>query len=54
MKEGVEAFVYEAARAFLEHPKAIFKFLSRNDVGETGSHQRGILIPIEEGIISLK
>ena len=33
-------------------PLAITKHLSRNDTGETGGHQAGILIPREPGILS--
>jgi hypothetical protein len=35
-----------------ESPRAIAKELSRNDTGETGGHQAGILIPREEFILA--
>jgi hypothetical protein len=35
-----------------ERPAAITKDLSRNDTGETGGHQAGILIPREEQILA--
>ncbi len=35
-----------------ERPTAITKELSRNDTGETGGHQAGILIPREELILA--
>lgn len=35
-----------------ERPTAITKELSRNDSGETGGHQAGILIPREELILA--
>lgn len=35
-----------------ERPIAITKELSRNDTGETGGHQAGILIPREELILA--
>lgn len=33
-------------------PKAISKVLSRNDTGETGGHQAGILVPKDPRILS--
>ena len=33
-------------------PAMIYKILSPNDVGETGTHQAGILIPKDSGILS--
>jgi hypothetical protein len=35
-----------------ERPSAITKILSRNDTGETGGHQAGILIPREERLLA--
>jgi hypothetical protein len=35
-----------------ERPKAITKHLSRNDTGETGGHQAGILVPKEAEILA--
>jgi len=35
-----------------ERPSAITKTLSRNDTGETGGHQAGILIPRDPQILS--
>lgn len=35
-----------------ERPRAITKELSRNDTGETGGHQAGILIPRDPNILS--
>jgi len=35
-----------------DRPSAITKELSRNDTGETGGHQAGILIPKDEVILS--
>lgn len=36
----------------VERPKAIDKQLSRNDTGETGGHQAGILVPREPRILA--
>lgn len=36
----------------IERPKAITKHLSRNDTGETGGHQAGILVPRDAHILS--
>ena len=36
----------------IERPTAISKVLTRNDTGETGGHQAGILIPKEVTILS--
>jgi len=36
----------------LERPKAITKHLSRNDTGETGGHQAGILVPRDAHILA--
>jgi hypothetical protein len=36
----------------VERPRAITKELSRNDTGETGAHQAGILIPRDPSILS--
>ena len=35
----------------VERPKAIEKVLSRNDTGQTGGHQAGILVPREPTIL---
>lgn len=35
----------------VERPKAIRKQLSRNDTGETGGHQAGILVPREPEVL---
>lgn len=35
-----------------ERPAAITKELSRNDTGETGGHQAGILIPRDRAVLS--
>lgn len=36
----------------VERPKAIRKQLSRNDTGETGGHQAGILVPREPLVLN--
>jgi hypothetical protein len=36
----------------IARPKAITKVLSRNDTGETGGHQAGILVPKDPQILS--
>jgi hypothetical protein len=36
----------------IERPRAISKELSRNDTGETGGHQAGILVPREPRILA--
>lgn len=36
----------------INRPSAITKDLSRNDTGETGGHQAGILIPKDKSILS--
>jgi len=36
----------------VERPQAITKHLSRNDTGETGAHQAGIVIPREPAILA--
>ena len=35
-----------------QRPKAITKHLSRNDTGETGGHQAGILVPRDQEILA--
>ena len=35
-----------------ERPSAIRKILSRNDTGETGGHQAGILVPKDPGVLT--
>lgn len=34
------------------HQRSIAKILSKNDAGETGGHQAGILVPKDAGILS--
>jgi hypothetical protein len=36
----------------IERPRAITKELSRNDTGETGGHQAGMLIPRDSQVLS--
>lgn len=36
----------------IQRPQAITKHLSRNDTGETGGHQAGILVPREPQILA--
>jgi hypothetical protein len=36
----------------IERPRSIVKELSRNDTGETGAHQAGIVIPRDPAILS--